>query len=279
MQKVQLTTTDGSHWPYILQKTAQVSKVGVYAYCFMLVGRNQVWALQSRVLFSSLLVLTCAVFLISGHRSGIMLLLIQFVFLLQATNRLRLSHLVWGALVFLVVNVLVLLVRDTPENTSFLLVNVFRRYFFEIEKMSAVAMMVQQSGGVLEPLSALCTQVSTGVSFEGSFHHYLGNVVLQSRSAVPPTLLGEIWAFWGSAFFLPVAVALGYTLRWLERRANTSEKPILVVILTTVASTAAFFLLNTDTMSFLKRSVFEMALIGFAALGSLTYSALFRRKL
>lgn len=260
LQKTGLSS-DGLPTAYVLQKTAQIAKVAVYVFFVRLVADPSPLSRQSQALLGAALMLTVLVFVLSGHRSGVFILLLQLLLIFQYRGAVSGRYLLIGLGVFLTVNVAILFVRDTPENTEFQLVNLLRRYFFEMEKITGLLMVAETYGQPLSSPWAVVGNVATDVDIQGSLHRFLGNDVLQSISAVPPTVLGEALLYWGGVFILPMAVLLGHAARLVETWSALARNPWCVVIGTMLTATGAFLLLNTDVMGFLKRAVFELGLI------------------
>jgi hypothetical protein len=250
---------------YYWQKAAQVIKLGVYAYLFKLAARNSgIWPLRARFGIVAALCLTMLVFLVTGQRSGIFLLLLQVLVIFHATGRIALRHLAVGLGLFAAVNILVLALRDTPENTHFALVNLTRRYFFEIEKISGIVRLATKhmaDAGL--PWVTIWGDGSNGVTI-GNLHRYLGHEVLGSISAVPPTVVGEMVLYFGLIFVLPLAIALGWIMRFTEHALTQARGPVLITALATIVATASFLLLNTDSWGFVKRLALELALVATA---------------
>ena len=165
------------------------------------------------------------------------------------------------------VNVLILLTRDSPEQTQFALVNIFRRYFFEIEKISALTkVLYDYSDAVNNPWSVLISGPAPAPTTAG-LHFYVGHDLLKSHSAVPPTVLGEIIVWLGGVAVFPIAFIIGSLAHKVEKETFRARSPVLALTCLTVTAMGMFLLLNTDTWAFVKRTLFEFILIAFAWFG------------
>lgn len=272
MQKLASYPTDDTQLVYIAQKAAQGAKCVVYLYLAKLLVEGWPLRARSNLLFFISIALTLFAFVAVGQRSGIFLLLLQTAFLLQARKRLSLRTVLIGIGMFLILSIMIVMMRDTTENTGFVFVNLMRRYFFEIEKLSGIAMVVEASGADIGSLWALIVQVSHVAVSPGNLHEYLGYEVLGSTSAVPPTVVGEAWLFLGAASILPLGFLLGAVARAAERLLHTAKNPVILILASTVLALASFFLLNTDTLSFLKRFLQELVLMSAGWIGLVLFN-------
>ena len=173
---------------------------------------------------------------------------------------------------FLVLSITIVMMRDTTENTGFLFINLMRRYFFEIEKLSGIAMVVEASGSVIGSFWDLFFQVSHVAVPSGNLHEYLGHEVLRSKSAVPPTIVGEAWLYVGAASILPLGLLLGVGSGATERLLHAANNPILLVLSATFLALAVYFFLNTDTLSFFKRLLQELVLMSAGFIGLILFN-------
>jgi hypothetical protein len=272
MQKLGSYPTDDTQLVYIAQKAAQGAKCVFYLYLVKLLAEGWPMSARANLFFCTSVALTLFAFISVGQRSGIFLLLLQSAFLLQARKSLSPRMILVGLGGFLILSIVIVMMRDTTENTGFFFVNLARRYFFEIEKLAGIAMLFEASGAAIGSLWDLLTQVSHLTVPLGNLHEYLGREVLGSKSAVPPTIVGEAWLFLGAASVLPLALLLGSVACVTERLLHTAKNPVLLVLAATVLTLAAYFFLNTDSVAFVKRLMLELVLMTAGWIGLILFN-------
>lgn len=272
MQKLASYPTDDTQLVYLAQKAAQGAKCVFYLYLIKLAADG--WALSPRanLLFFLSIGLTIFAFVAVGQRSGVFLLLLQSAFLLQARKHLSLRAILIGLSAFLIISVMVVMIRDTSENTGFVFVNLMRRYFFEIEKLAGIAMVVEASGAAIGSVWDLLIQVSHVDVPPGSLHEYVGHEVLGSKSAVPPTIVGESFLLLGAASVFPLGLLIGTCASAMERLLYNAKSPVLQVLAATILALAAYLFLNTGTLSFFNRLLLELVLISAGWFGLMLFN-------
>jgi hypothetical protein len=277
--KTKLLTANGISHAYIMQKMVQIVKIGVYLYFLQIIASNTTQLpKRSIVLFGIAIISTTFIFLISGHRSGIILLFIQVVLFSQYMGWICTKHLFFGVMLLVALNIFILLFREATESTEFYIVNLLRRYFFEIEKIAGLIRVTTDNQTLTSPWDIL-DSFSLKPSFEGSSYYYLGHKVLNSKSAVGPTILGDVILYMGGIFILPMAIFLGYFIRMLEKISLLSSNPITIIMAITTVAVGEFILLNTDTWAFIKRIIFELGLLSLAFLSIRIYVIFFYKNI
>lgn len=248
---------------YIMLKIVQVIKISFYLYFIQLISIKEKIPMNSKKILILAILFTIAIFLVAGHRSGIIILFLQIVLFSKYMGWIKNKHIIWAIIALVGLNIFILFFRESTENTQYQIINFLRRYFFEIEKISGLIMEDNLGQLITSPWMSLI-DTSSQIHFTGSSHHYLGNHILQSKSAVGPTILGDIIIYLGSAFVFPLALLLGYIMRIIEKITFSSSNGLIVAIGITAISIGEFLLLNTDTWAFIKRFIFESGLIFMA---------------
>lgn len=242
---------------YIYQKAAQCIKCAFYgAALIVLSGRYS----SSRSAFTWLyffFLLSCMVFLLSGQRAGIALLIVEVILVKQLHSGPPTRAAMVALLIFsIAANFLMLLARGI-ENAS-IAFYIFRRYFFDFEKTSGLLAYVV-------PNAVDWVQVTTrgGMTTlpDGNLHHVIGSEIFGTESGVPPSLLGELILYLGPACVFPVALILAVWVRRLEWAAGRSSvSPFARLVTVILLAKVYVFWLNSDSIGMLKRFALDFSL-------------------
>ena len=243
---------------YVSQKAAQFAKVGFFVSVLGILASNGVsrrWQMQL-VAFSLLLVL---VFLSSSQRAGVFLLVIMFILILHVVGRLKIRHIVITLVLFLLANSAILASRfvDGFEGLNFFEIFI-RRYFFELEKISAIFEYSVSDGMYLfSPISGIFS-VSTAEIPDMNIHYFIGSKMFGLPNlGIPPSVLGEIILFWGPIYVFPVTLLIALALARLERALVETRSINVKLILVVFLANSYFLLLNSDSLSLLRRLIFD----------------------
>lgn len=248
---------------YWLHKLTQVAKAGL-VYGLL---RFAAWGADRRsvAIVAWFATLTVALYLYTGQRIGIALTVLQVLLALQLIGRLRPRTVIAAAAAMLATSTLVVWARETPESTSFVYLDqIVRRYFFEIEKLTAV--LSASAGGYpfAEGSWRVLLDVSSPPVRSFNLDGFLGREVLGSLSAVPPSLPGEILFFVGGIALVPVTLLVAAAFGRLERKVYEPGAgwPVFEWRLAGVwaLATGYLLLLNSDVAGFALRLLLEMAI-------------------
>ena len=255
---------------YIFQKLSQVIKCGVFLYLIKLLAMGQIEP-RDRLLFMGVTVLTMLVFLASGQRSGIGLVLLQVLICFQVVGILNARSIAITGVVFAAVNAVVLAARLTgtrASQSSGFAETILRRYFFDVEKIAGILEFSSVGRAYLTQPSLVFSDFSSRPELNQDLHLFLGEYAFGINSGVPPTVLGDIVFNFGGAWVIPLTIVLTGIVIAVERWANRTNDPRGKLALIASLATAYFFLLNSDVIATINRMALESAfLVAAIALG------------
>lgn len=265
--KAEMSTDTGFTAAYFAQKVAQVAKCCVFLYFIKFCEAGGLTRGQTRH-FMFVCFITFCVFLLSGQRSGIFLLLVQIMLLYQSENKLKLKFLAVTGVIFLLVNLAILTARFAAGGRSLdIAAALLRRYFFDVEKITGIIEYSSATKSYLFNPWLIFGDTSTHPDIYGNVHRFIGENLFNTGAGVPPSVLGEIILYYGGIAIIPVTVLLTLLIISFEQRlarSVRSDRPFFKAAIIIVVATMYYFLLNSDFIGLVKRSMLEIFLLAFA---------------
>lgn len=251
---------DGSISPaYIAQKLAQISKSAFYLSCLGYVcSPNKKRWFRTMFLMATL---TSIVYITSSQRSGILILFLEILLTLLIGKTLRMRTLAIFGGIFIALSAMILLSRFSEGTGSLSLFElIFRRYFFDLEKITAIYQFSQGNHTGTSPVMGLF-QLSSAPWPDDNIHYYISEHVFgMPNNGVPPSILGEIILLLGTVFIIPITVLIVSLIIMTENRMMRTHKGPLKILYIIILSKAYFLLPNSDLLSTVKRIAFDITL-------------------
>jgi oligosaccharide repeat unit polymerase len=260
IQKRQLIDEGGVSRAYILQKVAQVSKIGLYIVFLAILCSNQNikdWRRLLTIFFFLVFIL----FMSSSQRSGILIIILEICLILTLLDKLKFKQIIFIAGGFLAINLALLSARFTNglDGINFIS-GIARRYFFELEKITGIVTYASNNNILHHsPWSGAFTMATQEVP-AGNIHFFIGEKIFGLYNVgVPPTVLGNIILSFGTVFVIPFTCFMTAIMIKIERIGFESKVVTVKLFTIILLSCAYYILLNSDIISLFRRILLEGA--------------------
>jgi hypothetical protein len=240
-------TSDGQYTTlYFLQKLGFFIKIPFYMVLLKALSvRGSMNRSDKNILIIST-ILTSALFLFSGQRSGIFITILELSIVLSVVGTINFRVMALLMLGFLVANVGILSVRFAGLEEVSIIELFLRRYFFDIEKIAGIYSYIKYS----PPIPA-----------GENLHFFIGGEIFNTHAGVPPSFLGEVIIYFGVWFVIPATFLAALLAKRVEILIRDNRSPLITMVAVIVLSHWIYFSLNSDVFSFLKRATFDVCLL------------------
>lgn len=255
---------------YIAHKFAQVINCAFYIFLLRLLTAERL-SVAERLAFVGIFLLCVAVYALAGLRSGIFLLMIQLILVLQVRNRMRLRLIFYLGVLFMVMNFFILNARigeyQTVDIARYVLL-LLRRYFFDVEKISAILEYTSATHSYMYGPWNVFLDHADPIAVDGNIHQFIAQHIFGTGGGVPPSYLGEVIFYCGGVYVIPATILMTVLLRFAEIRLEKNRSPVVQLCYIVILSTAYFFLSNSDVYGMFVRMAFELCLFALAVVVS-----------
>lgn len=261
---------------YYVQKVGFFVKIPFYIALLKLIivgrieSRSDLWILVLATAFCF------ALFMFSGQRSGIFLTILELLTALLVAGKLRMKIILVMGGFFIFANAAILTVRFADAGQLAFYELVLRRYFFDFEKVAGIISLWIHHSAYETGLLPLFFSVSEPIHIDGNIHFIIGEMAFGFSGGIPPSILGEILIYLGGWAIIPATLICTLIYRKVEGLMLYTSSPAIAVIAIILCSHFTYFALNSDLLSFLKRSALDLIIF---MCGYLLFNvAVFRRK-
>ncbi|MCB1318402.1 MAG: hypothetical protein KDK27_20695, partial [Leptospiraceae bacterium] len=219
------------------------------------------------IVISISFLLTAFVYMIAGQRSGLFIMIMQFLIVYSIRGDLKLGTMVKvGIVLFSLVAVVTVARLGDSLATEGLQNTIFGRYFFDVEKIAGVIYFAVGTDTYPYSPFHIMTEVSNSPGFQPEFHRFIGESIFNTRNGIPLSLLGEIIYFLGPVFIVPASIVYSIFVRSMEYRIYASSATYFRLLLIVVLGNVYYFSLNANTFDLLKRLTLDLSYLFLAFL-------------